>query len=498
MAQQPQTHTQTPSLELPFFEVEHYINGQFVKGNNRFEIIYPATNDVIGTAPEGKQEEVNAAVAAAKEAFKSWSTTPARKRREILHAFAQAIRAHYEELARIETYDVGRPIRENSPAYIDRVAWNLEFFADFAVTHGSEAYPMDNGYINYVLHVPAGIAALITPWNVPLLLETWKLGPALAFGNTVVLKPAEFTPIGAWKLAQIAHEVGLPPGVFNVVHGFGPDSAGAYLTAHPDVRMISFTGESTTGKTIMKVAADTLKKLSFELGGKGANIIFADADLDRAVDISIRAGFFNQGEFCLAGPRLLVQRDIYDTFMERFVEATKERIRPGNPMDPNTTLGALIHKEHLERVLYYIEIAREQGARFLLGGDRPELPPPFDRGNFLNPTIIDGVKPSDRVCTEEIFGPVVVAMPFDTEEEVIEIANGTAYGLSSVVQTRDAGRAIRVANAIEAGTVWVNDFFVRDLRVPFGGMKESGIGREGGQYSMEFYTETKNICVANR
>lgn len=487
------------TTQPPFFKVMHYINGQFWEGRNRFEIYYPATNSVIGTAPEGQAEEVDAAVQAAQAAFEQWRAMPARQRRELLHRFARTIRDHAEELARIETYDVGRPLRENNPAiYIERVAWNIEFFADFAVTHGSEAYLMDNGYVNYVQRMPVGVAALITPWNVPLLLATWKMGPALAFGNTVVLKPAEFTPIGAWKLAQLAHEAGLPPGVFNVVHGFGPDSAGALLTQHPGVRLISFTGESQTGKHIMQAAAPTLKRLSFELGGKGANIIFADADLERAVRISLRASFFNQGEFCLAGPRLLVQRPLYDAFLERFVQATQEQIRPGDPFHPGTTLGALIHPDHLKRVQFYIELARQQGARVLTGGDRPELPAPLDQGNFLNPTIIEGVQPSDRVCQEEIFGPVVTVLPFDTEEEAIAIANGVAYGLSAVVQTRDAGRAVRVAQALEAGTVWVNDFFVRDLRVPFGGMKQSGIGREGGQYSLEFYTEIKNICLANQ
>ncbi|MER3456998.1 MAG: 5-carboxymethyl-2-hydroxymuconate semialdehyde dehydrogenase [candidate division GAL15 bacterium] len=484
-------------MGLPRFEVEHYIGGEFRKGTNRFEVFYPATNQVIGTAPEAGPDEVDAAVQAAHRAFPTWSRTPVAERRRILHAFARAIREEAEELARVETWDVGRPIRENNPqVYIARVANNIEFFADFAATHGSEAFLMDNGYVNYVQRMPVGVAALITPWNVPLLLETWKIGPALAFGNTVVLKPAEYTPIGAWKLAQIAHRVGLPPGVLNVVHGFGPNSAGEFLTKHPLVRLISFTGETTTGKTIMAAAAPTLKRLSFELGGKGPNIVFADADLDRVVEVSVRAAFFNQGEFCLAGPRLLVQRPLYQAFVDRFLAACGA-LRPGDPMDPRTTLGALIAPEHLQRVMGYVEEARSQGAHVLLGGDQPELPAPFDGGNFLNPTVITGVRPSDRICQEEVFGPVVTVLPFDTEEEAIEIANGVPYGLSAVVQTKDVGRAVRVANALEVGTVWVNDFFVRDLRVPFGGMKSSGIGREGAQYSLEFYTEAKTVCLSN-
>ncbi|MCA3748617.1 MAG: aldehyde dehydrogenase [Rubrobacter sp.] len=484
-------------MQKPWFEVEHYIDGEFVKGGNRFEVFYPATNEAIGTAPEGGEAEVDAAVAVARRAFGKWGRTPAAERRRILHAFADGIRAREEELARVESWDVGRPIRENAHGYIQRVAANIEFFADFVVTHGSEAYPMDTGYVNYVLHRPVGVAALITPWNVPMLLETWKIGPALAFGNTVVLKPAEFTPVGAWKLAQIAHEVGLPPGVFNVVHGFGPDSAGAFLTGHPDVDLISFTGETTTGKAIMKNAADTLKKLSFEMGGKGPNIIFADADLEQVVKISVRSSFFNQGEFCLAGPRILVERPAYEEFVERFAEASKG-LRPGDPMDPETTLGSLISSDHLQKVQGFLDELPSTQAEVVLGGDRPELDEPFDGGNYLNATIVTGAKPRERICQQEVFGPVVTVTPFDEEEEAVEIANGVSYGLSAVVQTRDLGRAVRVSDALEAGTVWVNDFFVRDLRVPFGGMKQSGIGREGGIYSREFFTEAKNVCLSNR
>jgi len=484
-------------MQSPPFEVQHYIDGEFTSGGERFEVFYPATNEAIGTAPEGKEAEVDAAVAAARRAFGKWGRTPAAERRRILRTFADGIRAHEEELARVESWDVGRPIRENARGYIQRVAANIEFFADFVVTHGSEAYPMDTGYVNYVLHRPVGVAALITPWNVPMLLETWKIGPALAFGNTVVLKPAELTPLGAWKLAQIAHEAGLPPGVFNVVHGFGPDSAGAFLTGHPGVDLISFTGETTTGKAIMESAAETLKKVSFELGGKGPNIIFADADLERAVEISLRSSFFNQGEFCLAGPRILVERPAYEEFVERFAEASKG-LRPGDPMDPETTLGSLISPDHLQKVQGFLDELPSTEAEVVLGGDRPELGDPLDGGNYLNATIVAGAKPEDRICQQEVFGPVVTVTSFDEEEEAVEIANGVSYGLSAVVQTRDLGRAVRVADAVDAGTVWVNDFFVRDLRVPFGGMKQSGIGREGGIYSREFFTEAKNVCLSNR
>ncbi|GAX91267.1 aldehyde dehydrogenase [Effusibacillus lacus] len=476
------------------YEVQHFINGKFVNGGDRFEVYYPATGEVLGTAPDGGQAEVNAAVEAAKQAFEKWSRTKPSERRQILNRFADLIRKHSDELARIETLDVGRPISENSRHYLERVAANISFFADFVTMIGSESYPMENGYINYVLRQPVGVAALITPWNVPLLLETWKIGPALAFGNTVVLKPAEWTPLGAWKLAQIAQEADLPPGVFNVVHGHGPNSAGEFLTTHPDVALVSFTGETTTGQTIMRAGAATLKRYSFELGGKGANIIFEDADIARALEIAKKAAFFNQGEFCLAGSRIFVQKSIYDRFVSEFIELTK-KIKVDDPMDPKTEMGALIAPEHLDRVLGFVQAAKQDGNEVLVGGEQLILPGSLSKGNYMMPTVI-AAGFQDKICLDEVFGPVVTVTPFETEEEVIEWANGTRYGLSGVVQTRDVSRAHRVAAAMKVGTVWVNDFFVRDLRVPFGGMKYSGIGREGGHYSMEFYTELVNICVA--
>ncbi|MBO8140736.1 MAG: aldehyde dehydrogenase [Firmicutes bacterium] len=477
------------------YEVSHFINGEFVDSGRRFPIVYPATGEQIGSAPEGSEAEIDQAVAAARAAFASWSRLKPSERRRILHRFADAIESHGDELARLETLDVGRPMRENSRHYIQRAAANIRFFADFAAMMPSEAYPMENGYINYVLRHPVGVAGLITPWNVPLLLETWKIGPALAFGNTVVLKPAEWTPLGAWKLSQLAKESGLPPGVFNVVHGFGPQSAGEFLTRHPDVNILSFTGETVTGQTIMANAAPTLKRLSFELGGKGANIVFADAEWDRMLDVSVRAAFFNQGEFCLASPRIFVERPAYDRFVEEFVQRARS-LRVGDPMDPETQMGSLIAPEHLERVLGFVERAVQAGARVATGGRRLELPAPFNGGNFMEPTVILGASSNDEICQTEVFGPVVTVTPFDDEEEVVAWANGTQYGLSAVVQTKDVRRAHRVAAALQVGTVWVNDFFVRDLRVPFGGMKFSGIGREGGHYSLEVFTEPVNICVA--
>jgi aminomuconate-semialdehyde/2-hydroxymuconate-6-semialdehyde dehydrogenase len=484
-------------MNLPHFEVKHYIDGEFVESKQKFEKLYPATNQQVATVSEGKQDEVNAAVEAAAKAFATWGKMTPSARRPILKRFADGIRRCADELAQIETYDVGRPIRENTGGYLERVANNIEFFADFAAIHGSEAYPMDNGYINYVLRQPVGVAVLITPWNIPMLLETWKLGPCLAFGNTAILKPAETTPIGAWKLAEIAHEAGLPPGVFNVVQGFGPDSAGEYLTRHPDVKLISFTGETSTGKAILRAAADNMARVSFELGGKGPNIIFEDVDMERALAVSKKAAFVNQGEVCLSGCRVLVQRGIYNEFVERFADKLVTETVLGDPMDAKTTMGAINSREHIQRVTGYLETGRREG-KILIGGDQPILPAPFDNGNWLNPTIIADAVANSKVNQEEIFGPVVTVIPFDEEEEAIAIANGVKYGLSAVVQTRDTGRAVRVSSKIDAGTVWVNDWFIRDLRVPFGGMKASGVGREGGQYSLEFYTEAKTVCLANQ
>ena len=484
-------------MNLPHFEVRHYINGEFVESKQKFEKLYPATNQQVATVSEGKQNEVNAAVDAAAKAFATWGKMTPSARRPILKRFADGIRRCADELAQIETYDVGRPIRENTGGYLERVANNIEFFADFAAIHGSEAYPMDNGYINYVLRQPVGVAVLITPWNIPMLLETWKLGPCLAFGNTAVLKPAETTPIGAWKLAEIAHDAGLPPGVFNVVQGFGPDSAGECLTRHPDVKLISFTGETNTGKAILRAAADNMARVSFELGGKGPNIIFEDVDMEHALAVSKKAAFVNQGEVCLSGCRVLVQRGIYNEFVERFADKLVTETVLGDPMDTKTTMGAINSHEHIDRVMGYLETGRREG-KILIGGDQPTMQAPFDKGNWLNPTIIVDAVPDTKVNQEEIFGPVVTVIPFDEEEEAISIANDVKYGLSAVVQTRDTGRAVRVSSKIDAGTVWVNDWFIRDLRVPFGGMKASGVGREGGQYSLEFYTEAKTVCLANQ
>ncbi|TWL97850.1 2-hydroxymuconic semialdehyde dehydrogenase [Bacillus licheniformis] len=325
----------------------------------------------------------------------------------------------------------------------------------------------------------------------PLLLLTWKLAPCLAAGNTAVIKPAELTPMTATLLGEICHDAGMPDGVVNIVHGFGPDSAGAALSEHPDVDAISFTGETTTGKVIMEAASKTLKKLSFELGGKNPNIIFADADMDEAVSTSLKSSFVNQGEVCMSGSRIYVEREAYDEFLNKFVEKTK-KLKVGDPFDPDTNIGALISSEHTERVMNYIELAKREGGNILTGGKRPEGQ---ESGCFLEPTIITGLSRNSRLIKEEIFGPVVTVIPFDDEEEVIAQANDTHYGLSATLWTNDLRRAHRVAGQIESGMVWVNSWFLRDLRTPFGGMKQSGLGREGGIHSLEFFSELTNICI---
>ncbi len=477
-------------------QVKHFIGGEFVDSadGTTFASVTPIDNTVVATLAEASAEDVDRAVAAAREAFPTWSQMSPTDRKQILHRVADGIEDRLEELAEWETRDMGKPITAARTKDMPRSAQNLRFFAeaaDLAATHAFDK-PWD-GVLTYELREPLGVVASISPWNFPLMLLTWKVAPALAYGCTVVAKPAEQSPITASIFAEICRNAGMPPGVFNVVNGYGPDAAGEALTGHPDVAAVTFTGESNTGKAIMRNAADGLKKLSFELGGKSANIVCADADMDAAVAGSLRGVFTNQGEVCLAGTRLLVQRPIYEEFLARLVDGAEEYV-VGNPLDPTTQMGPLVSEEHMEKVLSYIDLAQDEGAKLMTGGHRL-TDGDLANGNFVAPTIFADADNSMRSCQDEIFGPVEMVMPFDDIDEAITIANQSRYGLAGMVWTQNLNTAHKVAREVKTGTMWVNCFFVRDLRAPFGGYKESGLGREGGEYSYEFFTESKAVVM---
>lgn len=474
-------------------KILHFIDGQFVASSDgrTFENINPATGEVIGLVAEGGQVEIDAAVAAARRAFKTWGRTTPAQRAVILHRIADLIEERIEELALQETLDTGKPLSLSKHLDIPRAAYNFRFFADFVKGLGTECYEMEGVALNYALRRPVGVAGLISPWNLPLLLLTWKVAPCLAAGNTCVIKPAELTPTTATELAALCKEAGLPDGVLNVVHGFGPDAAGSMLTEHKDVDLISLTGETSTGIAVMRAASSTLKGLSFELGGKNPNIVFADADVDDALETTIRSSFSNQGEVCLCGSRVYVERPLFDTFVARLVDRASQLV-VGDPLAPETNVGALVSVEHRARVEGFVQRAIEQGGRVLLGGKRPDH---MSSGAFFEPTIIVDIDASCEITQQEVFGPVITIQPFDTEEEVIALANDTSYGLSATLWTSNLKRAHRVSAELEAGIIWVNSWFLRDLRTPFGGMKQSGIGREGGVHSFEFFSELKNVCI---
>ncbi|AEJ43450.1 aldehyde dehydrogenase [Alicyclobacillus acidocaldarius] len=474
-------------------QVLHFIDGAFVPSEDgrTFDNLNPATGERIGTVAEGGRAEIDKAVRAARRAFRTWSRTTAQERAAILHRIANLIEENLEELALLETTDTGKPLSLAKSLDIPRSAYNFRFFADFVKGLSTETFEMEGVALNYALRRPVGVAGLISPWNLPLFLLTWKVAPCLAAGNTCVIKPAELTPMTATRLAEICKQAGVPDGVVNVVHGFGPDAAGQFLTEHEDVDLISLTGETSTGKAVMRSAASTLKRLSFELGGKNPNIVFADCDFEDAIATTVRSSFVNQGEVCLCGSRIYVERPLYDRFVEALVDRAR-KLRVGDPLDPQTDVGSLISEEHLERVDGFVRRAVEQGGRVLVGGKRPEH---LKRGAFYEPTVIVDVDETCEITRQEVFGPVVTVQPFDTEEEVIRLANDTHYGLSATLWTSNLKRAHRVAGELEAGVIWVNTWFLRDLRTPFGGMKQSGIGREGGVHSFEFFTELKNVCI---
>jgi len=474
-------------------KILHFIGGKQVPSANgaTFGVTDPVSNQVYLQAAAGGPEDVDRAVEAATAAFETgpWPGMAARARARVLNKIADAIEARGNEIAAVETFDTGLPVTQ-AKGQAARAAENFRFFADVIVAQHEDAFSSP-AQLGYVLRKPVGIAGLITPWNTPFMLETWKLAPALASGCTVVLKPAEWTPLSASLLPEIMAEAGVPDGVFNIVHGIG-EVAGAALVVHPGVPLISFTGETITGETIMRSAAPHLKGLSMELGGKSPCVIFADADLDRAVDSALFGVFSLNGERCTAGSRILAERTVYDSLVSRLA-ARAARIRVGDPADPATEIGALVHPGHYDRVMSYVRLGVREGARLVAGGSRP---PGLSAGNFLAATVFADVTPSMRIFQEEIFGPVVCVTPFESEAEAVSLANDSRYGLAAYIWTSDLGRAHRVAASVDVGMTWVNSHNVRDLRTPFGGVKASGLGREGGQHSIDFFTSSRIVHMA--
>jgi 5-carboxymethyl-2-hydroxymuconic-semialdehyde dehydrogenase len=473
-------------------QINHLINGKSVPSANYFETINPSTQDVLAEVASGGEAEVNAAVAAAKAAFPGWAATPAPQRAKLMRKLGELIAAHVPDIARMETNDCGQTISQTGKQLIPRAADNFTYFAEMCTRVDGHTYPTES-HLNYTLFHPVGVCALISPWNVPFMTSTWKVAPCLAFGNTAVLKMSELSPMTAARLGELALEAGIPAGVLNIVHGYGKE-AGEPLCSHPDVRAISFTGSTATGNRIVQAAG--LKKFSMELGGKSPFVIFADADLDRALDAAIFMIFSNNGERCTAGSRILVQQSIYADFAHKFAERAK-RITVGDPLDEKTIVGPMISQAHLAKVRSYIELGPREGATLLCGGlGTPDLPDHVKSGNFVLPTVFADVDNRMRIAQEEIFGPVACLIPFKDEADAVRLANDISYGLSSYVWTENLAKAHRMAAAVEAGMCFVNSQNVRDLRQPFGGTKASGTGREGGTWSYEVFCEPKNICVS--
>ncbi len=476
-----------------------FVNGRFVEGVGRvFENRSPADGSLLGTVSEAGLEDVDAAVRAARKGQKQWAAMAPADRAAILHKVADGITARFDEFLEAECLDTGKPRSLAAHIDIPRGAANFRIFADLVANVATEAFqtgtPDGAGAINYAIRVPKGVIGVISPWNLPLLLMTWKVGPALACGNAVIVKPSEETPTTATLLGEVMNDAGVPHGVYNVVHGFGPDSAGEFLSRHPGVDAITFTGETRTGAAIMKACADDVRDISFELGGKNPSIVFADCDLDKAIEGTLRSVFANCGQVCLATERVYVERSILDAFVAR-LKAGAEAMKIGPSFEPGVVMGPLISREHQQKVLGYYRRAAEEGAIVVTGGGVPDVPAALKDGCWVEPTIWIGVDHSHAVMREEVFGPCCGIMPFDSEDDAIALANDTEYGLACSIWTESLSRAHRVAAQIDCGLTWVNSWFLRDLRTPFGGSKKSGIGREGGVHSLEFYTELRNICI---
>ncbi len=476
--------------------IQNYVNGnlQAPKSGEYIDNVNPSIGEVYSKIPRSGKEDVEEAVIAAEEGFKVWSNMTKQDRSNIMLKIADLIEANHDKLARAESMDNGKPLKLAEHVDIPRAASNFRFFATSILHFSSESHDMDGQHINYTLRKPIGVVGCISPWNLPLYLFTWKIAPALATGNAVIAKPSEITPMTAYLLSELCIEAGLPKGVLNILHGLGGE-VGAAMTEHPKIKAISFTGGTSTGAHIAKVAAPMFKKLSLELGGKNPNIIFDDCDFDLALSTTMRSSFANQGQICLCGSRIFVQRGIYEKFKTAFVEKT-QRAKVSFPLDPEAKLGAVVSEDHMNKVLSYVDLAKEEGGTVLCGGKRKVLDGEYANGYYIEPTVIEGLDYTCRTNTEEIFGPVVTITPFDTEEEVLKMANSVDYGLASTVWTQDITKAHRVAAKIESGIVWINCWLVRDLRTPFGGVKNSGVGREGGLEALRFFTEPKNVCVS--
>lgn len=476
-------------------KIHNYINGALAEpfSGTYLDNVNPAEGRAYSLIPDSGNKDVNHAVEAARRAFAKWSATPALERSAILIKIADLIDRDLDKLALAESIDQGKPVKLAKIVDIPRASANLRFYATAILHTASDAHFTDQQAINYTQYSPIGVAGCISPWNLPLYLFTWKIAPALAAGCTVVAKPSEVTPMTAYLFSKLCIEAGLPEGVLNVVHGLG-SKAGQAIIEHPEVAAISFTGGTATGKKIAATAAPVFKKLSLELGGKNPNIIFADCDFENTVATSIHSSFSNQGEICLCGSRIFVERPLYQRFLNEFVARTKG-LTVGDPLDEKTKVGAIVSAAHMDKILSYIELAKKEGGKIELGGNRIAGTGRCANGYFIEPTIITGLPHLCRTNQEEIFGPVVTIMPFDTEEEVLEYANSTSYGLAATIWTENLKRAHRVAAGVKSGIIWVNCWLFRDLRTPFGGMKQSGVGREGGFEALKFFTEEKNVCI---
>ena len=477
-------------------KILNFIGGEFVAPANHrwFDKEDPSCGEVFTQVPDSGAEDVDHAVRAAERAFPTWSRTPVQERAHLLEKLAHLIEVHLPELAGAESRDTGKPLSLATQLDIPRAQANFSYFASAVSQFHGETFVTDSRAVNFTEYSPLGVVACISPWNLPLYLLSWKIAPALAAGNCVVAKPSEMTPTTAFILCRLAREAGFPKGVLNMLHGTG-QGMGSALTSHPLIKAVSFTGSTRTGRAIAEGCSASFKKLSLEMGGKNANVVFADADFDKALETTVRSSFSNQGQICLCGSRILVEESLFEKFKTALV-ARAIALKVGDPKDPATQQGSLVSRPHWEKVRACLETARKEGGKFLCGGDVPTLPARLAKGYFLNPTLIEGLSMDCQTNQEEIFGPVATIMPFRSEEEALKLANNSRYGLSASVWTRDQQKALRVSRGLETGLVWVNTWMLRDLRTPFGGVKESGLGREGGMEALRFFSEVKNICLS--